>query len=139
MSEGVLGILSVLSIDITAGRRAAQGERKGDEASGQIWVSTVMRVDFQSVSLDEIVFDLVGVDASIANALRRIILAEVPTVAIEKVWITTNTGIMQDEVLAHRLGLMPIRVDPRLLDYVQNGAGETDQDTLVFHLNVHKK
>lgn len=98
-----------------------------------------MKVDIQSVSEDEIVFDLVGVDASIANALRRIILAEVPTVAIEKVWITTNTGIMQDEVLAHRVGLVPINVDPRLLNYVQNGAGETDEDTLVFHLNVHNK
>jgi len=30
-------------------------------------------------------FDIVGIDAPIANALRRIMLAEVPTMAIEKV------------------------------------------------------
>lgn len=98
-----------------------------------------MKIDIQSVSEDEIIFELAGVDASIANALRRIILAEVPTVAIENVWIITNSGIIQDEVLAHRVGLVPIKVDPRLLKYVQSESGETDEDTLVFHLNVHNR
>ncbi len=62
---------------------------------------------------DELVFEMVGVEASIANALRRVLLAEVPTVAIETVYYTRNTGIVQDEVLAHRLGLVPLNIDPR--------------------------
>ena len=37
--------------------------------------------------------------------------------AIEKVLFANNTSIVQDEVLAHRLGLVPIRVDPRLFKY----------------------
>ncbi len=90
---------------------------------------------------EEIVFDLIGVDASIANALRRILLAEVPTVAIEKVWISSNSGIVQDEVLAHRVGLIPLKVDPKKLEYVAKGPDgedeETDADTLVLHLNVY--
>ncbi len=98
-----------------------------------------VNVDIASATENELVFDLSGVDTSIANALRRIMLAEVPTVAIENVWITTNSGIIQDEVLAHRVGLVPIKVDPRLLKYVQDDAGETDEDTLVFHLNVHNR
>lgn len=57
-------------------------------------------------------FDLVGVDASIANAFRRILLAEVPTMAIETVFVFNNTSVIQDEVLAHRLGLIPIKADP---------------------------
>lgn len=40
-------------------------------------------------------FDLVGADPSIANALRRILIAEVPTVAIEHVFIVNNTSIIQ--------------------------------------------
>lgn len=59
-------------------------------------------------------FDLKGVDAPIANALRRIMIAEVPTMAIHKVYIYQNTSIIADEVLAHRLGLIPILADPRL-------------------------
>ncbi|VDN88662.1 unnamed protein product, partial [Brugia pahangi] len=40
-------------------------------------------------------FDLVGVEAPIANAIRRMLIAE-------------------DEVLSHRFGLLPIKADPRL-------------------------
>jgi len=49
-------------------------------------------------------FELVGVDASIANAFRRILLAEVPTRATESVYMYNNTSVIQDEV---RLGLIP--------------------------------
>ena len=45
--------------------------------------------------------------------------------AIEKVFIYNNTSIVQDEVLAHRLGLIPIRADPRLFEY--RNAGKTLQ------------
>jgi len=69
----------------------------------------------------EIVFDMVGCDAPVANALRRILLAEVPSMAIDMVYIFKNTGIIQDEVLSHRLGLIPLRADPRKLQY-QDGA-----------------
>lgn len=58
-------------------------------------------------------FDLVGVDASIANALRRIMYAEVPTMAMETVYYTMNDSVMSDEVLANRIGLVPLKVDPR--------------------------
>ena len=46
-------------------------------------------------------------DASIANAFRRILIAELPTLAIEECYVYNNTSIIQDEVLCHRLGLIP--------------------------------
>ncbi|KAI2623573.1 DNA-directed RNA polymerase [Hypomontagnella submonticulosa] len=52
-------------------------------------------------------FSLIGVDASIANAFRRILIAEIPTLAIDTVYVNNNTSVIQDEVLAHRLGLIP--------------------------------
>ncbi len=64
-----------------------------------------------------LVFDLIGVDAPVANAFRRILLSEIPTMAIEHVWVHNNTSIIQDEVLAHRLGLIPIKVDPRKFEF----------------------
>lgn len=38
--------------------------------------------------------------------------------AIEKVLIANNTSVIQDEVLAHRLGMIPLNVDPRLFEYM---------------------
>ncbi|MFX1520327.1 MAG: DNA-directed RNA polymerase subunit D [Promethearchaeota archaeon] len=56
-------------------------------------------------------FMLEDVDASFANALRRIMIAEVPTLAIEDVIIIENTSALYDEILAHRLGLIPLKTD----------------------------
>ncbi|KAJ2827609.1 DNA-directed RNA polymerase core subunit rpc40, partial [Coemansia erecta] len=84
----------------------------------------------------DIEFDLIGVDASIANALRRILIAEVPTVAIEKVFMINNTGVVQDEVLAHRLGLIPIKADPNRFLWKRPDDLPTDQNTIVLKLDV---
>jgi len=43
----------------------------------------------------DIEFDMVGVDPSLPNALRRILISEVPSMAIEKVHIFNNTSIIQ--------------------------------------------
>ena len=109
------------------------------------------RVEITSFNSDDIEFDMIGIDAAIVNAFRRILISEVyefivfvlfeiiqgsyhirnfltkfncirfirkiPTMAIEKVFIANNTSLIQDEVLAHRLGLVPIKADPRLFEY----------------------
>lgn len=83
-------------------------------------------------------FDLIGCLPSLANAFRRMMISEVPSMAIEKVYMYNNTSIIQDEVLAHRLGLIPLRADPRLFEYKSEDTGDegTDQDTLEFKLKV---
>jgi DNA-directed RNA polymerase subunit D len=52
-----------------------------------------------------------GVDVSYVNALRRVIVSEVPCMAIDDVVILENSSIMQDETIAHRLGLVPLKTD----------------------------
>ena len=56
------------------------------------------------------VFDMTGIDVSLANAFRRILLSEVPTMTIEKVFVHNNTGVLRDELVAQRLGMIPIKV-----------------------------
>ena len=43
------------------------------------------KIDIKSLDEEEMVFDMIGIDPAIANAFRRILLSEVPTMAIEKV------------------------------------------------------
>lgn len=53
-------------------------------------------------------FQLSEVDNAFANGLRRVLLAEVPTLAITSVTIAQNTSVLPDEMIAHRLGLVPL-------------------------------
>ena len=46
-----------------------------------------------------------------SNALRRIMLTEVPVLAVETVEFRKNSSALYDEMLAHRLGLMPLTTD----------------------------
>lgn len=66
------------------------------------------QVSVDELSADTIKFTLSNTDASVANALRRVMLAEVPTMAIDKVEFEENTTVLHDDFIAHRLGLIPL-------------------------------
>lgn len=63
------------------------------------------------------------------NALRRTMLAEVPTLAIEDVTIYDNRSALFDEVIAHRLGMLPVPTDPSLFaEWDPDAELEEDED-----------
>ncbi|KAF5375623.1 hypothetical protein D9757_008522 [Collybiopsis confluens] len=98
-----------------------------------------LKVRVQRLSRRSIEFDVVGIDASIANAFRRIMIAEVPTVAIEDVYVFNNTSIVQDEVLSHRIGLVPLNINPTKIDTKEPGEQATDRNTLEFKIDMECK
>ncbi len=56
-------------------------------------------------------FILVNSNPSFANAMRRNMMDSVPTMAIEDVEFRKNNSVLYDEIIAHRLGLLPLKTD----------------------------
>ena len=58
-------------------------------------------------------FVIEGITEALANTIRRFAMNEVPAMAIGTVSIQKNNSALYDEMLAHRLGLVPLKTDLR--------------------------
>lgn len=70
-------------------------------------------MDFKTLQKDgnKLAFIIKDTDHVFVNTLRRIILSDVPTMAVKTVTFTKNTSALFDEVVAHRIGLIPLTTD----------------------------
>ncbi|EAS34080.3 RNA polymerase II subunit 3 [Coccidioides immitis RS] len=86
-------------------------------------------------------FRLTSVDLAFANSLRRVMLTEVPTVAIDVVEIESNTSVLPDEFIAHRLGLIPLHSKNCDVDmvYARECDCEGGCSRCVITLQLHAK
>ena len=66
------------------------------------------KIEIIDLKNDSIEFKLIDADLAFANSLRRVIISEVPTMAIDMVQVTENTSPLFDEFVVHRLGLVPL-------------------------------
>ena len=57
------------------------------------------------------VYHISDAEVSLVNSLRRAIMEEISTMAIDEITFTKNSSALYDEVLAHRIGLIPFITD----------------------------
>ena len=67
-----------------------------------------MTIKIGEMNRDRMQFKVEHVESSFANGLRRVMLAEVPILAIDNVEVFRNDSVLHDEMLVHRLGLVPL-------------------------------
>ena len=100
-------------------------------------------------------FTLTGVNVSIANALRRIVLSEIPTVVfrtenndINQCTITKNTTRLHNEILKQRLSCVPVHMPMNDIDllpgtHILEVDVKNNTDTMMFvttqHFRIKKK
>ncbi|KAJ1961710.1 RNA polymerase II subunit 3 [Dipsacomyces acuminosporus] len=66
------------------------------------------QIRIRSLDKNSANFVLSNTHLSVANSLRRTMIAEVPTMAIDLVEFIENTSVLADEYIAHRLGMIPL-------------------------------
>lgn len=119
--------------------------KKGSEMEGMMGGVSYQRfpkVKLRELKDDYAKFELRDTDASMANALRRVMIAEVPTVAIDLVEIEVNSSVLNDEFIAHRLGLIPLSSDRAMSMRFSrdcdscDGDGQCEFCSVEFHLRA---
>ncbi len=63
---------------------------------------------------EEVVFSA-DIDELMSNAIRRS-AQEIPILAVEEIEVFSNDSVLYDEVLAHRLGLVPLKTDKTMAE-----------------------
>jgi DNA-directed RNA polymerase subunit D len=86
-----------------------------------------MKIKILSKKKGEIKFEADKINPALANALRRIMMMEVPTLAIDSVNFRSNDSPLFDEIISHRLGLIPLKFKTKMFnkmgDCSCNGEG----------------
>ena len=69
---------------------------------------------------NKIIFLLKGIDYTYANTIRRTMLSRVPSLAIKEIYFTKNSSALFNEMIAHRLGLIPLLTDLQSYELQEN-------------------
>ncbi|PKK85122.1 MAG: DNA-directed RNA polymerase subunit D, partial [Thermoplasmata archaeon HGW-Thermoplasmata-1] len=67
-----------------------------------------MKIEPREISENSMRFVIRDTTPAFANMIRRALVVSVPKLAIDDVMIYDNTSALFDEIIAHKLGMLPI-------------------------------
>ncbi|KAG5507039.1 hypothetical protein JKF63_05785 [Porcisia hertigi] len=103
--------------------------------------TTVDGFPWSTRRVERMSFEMQNVSPPIANMFRRVLTTEVPTLAFDRVLIEENDSPVLDEILSHRLGLIPVAGPVGKMQYIteSNQASFANLDpkrVLLFELDA---
>nr|UXY87613.1 DNA-directed RNA polymerase 40k chain [Cryptomonas curvata] len=84
---------------------------------------------------DDLIINIIGLDLSFVNGIRRSLLSEIKSICIDRVFFYDNSSILNDEVLSHRLGLVPLLITTEILNYFSDIKNNSNKK-IIFELNI---
>lgn len=82
----------------------AHGNPVEDEAGGY-----KMKVKIHNNKNNELIFEIDGTSPAFANCIRRTIITKTDIIAVDRIDININTSAIYNEILAHRIGMIPLK------------------------------
>ncbi|MFH1978515.1 MAG: DNA-directed RNA polymerase subunit D [Candidatus Aenigmatarchaeota archaeon] len=79
-----------------------------------------MKIKIIKKSGNDLEFTAENISIPLANALRRIMISEVPTLSVDWIDIHNNTSVLFDEMISHRIGLIPIKFNPDKFNFIDD-------------------
>lgn len=98
-----------------------------------------MKIQILEKSDNEIKFLIEDSNPQFANALRRIIMAEIPILAIDYVDFSLNDSVLYNEIIAHRLGLIPLVFNPKDFHFKEEHEDKKTCSMCEVVLAINKK
>lgn len=103
--------------------------------------TTVDGFPWSTRRVERMSFEMQNVSPPISNLFRRVLTTEVPTLAFDRVLIEENDSPVLDELLSHRLGLVPVAGPVMKMHYIteSNQASFNNLDpsrVLLFELDA---
>lgn len=119
--ENLLAVLAARAVEQHGlisrhlGRRTVKKRKYKNEEQTRVMENVKTSLD--GYRLD---FEIKNVPVAFVNALRRILLSEIPTVMVQNVMIRENTSQLIHEMLRHRVEMLPVAVRPEELDVIRD-------------------
>jgi DNA-directed RNA polymerase subunit D len=70
-----------------------------------------MNIEVVEKTDQNLTFIIEDLSIEMVNAIRRIIMSEIPVMAVDEVIVLKNDSPLYDEIIAHRIGMIPLKTD----------------------------
>nr|UXY86707.1 DNA-directed RNA polymerase 40k chain [Cryptomonas paramecium] len=94
-----------------------------------------IKININNLTKDDLILNITGLSLSFLNGIRRSLLSEISTICIDKVFFYYNSSFLDDELLSHRLALVPLLIVSHSSNYFFDTLDDISKK-IIFEINT---